>query len=841
MPLFSELPKRALAIVASGSIAAGLATLYFQTRLPAIPHRPLRIGFESNPPVQIRTAKGYSGLAVETVSEAAQRAGIQLEWVDTGLSSEESLRKGLVDLWPLMVNLPSRRKYIHFARPWMHSNFVLLLGEGSAAPGPSFAGRLSAFDVPLHVRFIHERFPAAEVMIFSELRDVVKQVCEGRTTGAFLEGRAALVAIREKPLECASSGLRVQAIPNMTFQAGIASSFEAAGAAEAIQAEIEKMFRDGTLAALIGKYSYFGLDDTWVAYDLLQSLQTTRWMAAGVTCLALVAALSLWQASALRQRKRAEAVLRESEERFRSMADTAPVMIWSTGADKNFTFFNKTWLHFRGRTLEQELGFGWAEGIHPDDLERCVAGYNAAFDARKNFQIECRLRRADGEYRWVLCSGVPRNGADGTFSGYVGSDVDLTDLRRAQEEALERQNLESLGVMAGGIAHDFNNLLGGVLAYSELAQGKLRRGGCADDELQHIRSVAIRGAEIVRQLMIYAGHERGVLEPVDVSAVVGEMLELLKVSISKHAILKTRLPVSLPAVQANPAQIRQVVMNLVTNASEAIGERDGVIEVITEHATLARDSTIAGDSLSPGDYLRLEVSDSGQGMSAETLSRIFDPFFTTKFAGRGMGLAVVRAVVRGHGGAISASSAPGQGTRFQIWLPCASTNVSAPARTLSELSPEPLALSSGSILVVEDEVTLRGALSQILCQNGFSVAEASNGSAALNMIRRGENHFDAMLLDITLPGVSSLEVYEEVRHLRPELKVILTSAYSQDSVAALFSGHRIGRFIRKPFQVADLVAMLREAINDADRREPESLCRVESPLTRARLPGCSDP
>ncbi len=804
--------KTTAALLLASGIAAVLAGIYIETRLPAVPPRVLRIGFESNPPVQIRTENGFSGLAVEAVSEAAKRAGIQLEWRETGFSSEDSLRKGLVDLWPLMVPLPERRKYIHFARSWMHSNFVLLLGD-RPAPHDNFTGQIAGFGIPLHIRLIHERFPSAQILPVNDISDVVKDVCQGQAAAGFVEGRAGLVALRNRPSECDSTNLRIQPIPNMGFQAGVASSFEAAGAAEAIQAEMEKMFRDGTLAALIGKYSYFGLDDTWVSYELLQSLQQTRWIAVGATGLVLVMALSLWQASALRQRKRAEAVLRESEERFRSMADTAPVMIWSTGPDKLFTFFNKTWLDFRGRSLEHELGFGWAEGVHPDDLERCVASYNAAFDARKSFQIECRLRRADGEFRSVLCTGVPRTGADGIFCGYVGSDVDLTDLRRAQEEALERQNLESLGVMAGGIAHDFNNLLGGVLAYAELAQAKLTGGASAEDELQHVRAVAIRGAEIVRQLMIYAGHERGVMEPVDVSAIVGEMLELLKVSISKRATLKTHLPAGLPAVQANPAQIRQVVMNLVTNASEAIGEQNGIIEVIAKPVALSADTAIGTDILPRGDYLRLEVSDTGQGMSAETLSRIFDPFFTTKFAGRGMGLAVVRAVVRSHGGAISASSAPGQGTQFQIWLPCASGAIPAP-RTLPVKVSAAEPSRPGCVLLVEDEPTLRMAVSKLLEKNGFSVVEAGNGSSALELICTDGAHLDAMLLDITLPGISSRDVFEQVQRMRPDLKVILTSAYSRDSVGALFSGLSFERFIRKPFQIAELIAMLREAIGE---------------------------
>ena len=222
-------------------------------------------------------------------------------------------------------------------------------------------------------------------------------------------------------------------------------------------------------------------------------------------------------------------------------------------------------------------------------------------------------------------------------------------------------------MLAGGIAHDFNNLLGGTLALSELAQAKLAEGTAPFDELRSIGDVATRGSEIVRQLMIYAGNESGALEPVDVTSLVTEMLELLKVAVSKHAALKTSLAQGLPRVRANSAQIRQVVMNLVTNASEAIGDRDGVIRVTTGRLGVGSGSEPleAVKNLPEGDYVWLEVSDTGCGMTPETQRRAFDPFFTTKFAGRGMGLAMVQRIVRGLGGVIHVVSSPGNGSSIR--------------------------------------------------------------------------------------------------------------------------------------------------------------------------------
>jgi len=418
-------------------MGAGVAAFwYFSTWQPPVPNRTLRIGFESNPPVQIRTENGFSGLAVETVNEAAKRSRIKLEWVETGTSSEEAFRKGLVDLWPLMVDYPYRRKLVHFARPWMHSSDILVVRDGLPNPGRHFKGSIAAFKMPLHVKLAREQFPEAHILEVPNLEDVIKEACKGADAG-FMEARAAMMLLREHFPECSPVSLRVQAIPELKFDAGLASTFESARAADRIQGEIDNMFRDGILASLIAKYSYFGFDDTWASYEQMESEKRWRWFTAVFVVAVCAMGVMLWQASSLRQRKRAEKALRESEERFRNMADTAPPMIWVSGPDKLCTFFNKVWLDFTGRTLDQELGNGWAENVYPQDLGRCMEIYSSSFDARQSFQMEYRLRRADGEYRWVLDNGVPRIEPDGKFVGYIGSCIDITDLKQASQRELQ--------------------------------------------------------------------------------------------------------------------------------------------------------------------------------------------------------------------------------------------------------------------------------------------------------------------------------------------------------------------------------------------------------------------
>jgi PAS domain S-box-containing protein len=507
-------------------------------------------------------------------------------------------------------------------------------------------------------------------------------------------------------------------------------------------------------------------------------------------------------AADLIERSQVEEKLRESEGRFHDMAESTPMMIWTADPQLRCTFVNKAWLDFTGRTRERELGDGWIENVHPDDVESVRATSAAAVKAHRSVEFEYRKRRVDGEYRWVLGSGAPRFAEDGRVMGYVGTCTDITDLKRRREEDAERAKLETVGRLAGGIAHDFNNLLGAVLAQTELALAGRSEAAFPEQELSVIRGVALRGTGIVQQLLIYAGHERAVSTPVQLSELIHEMLDLLTVLVSKRTVLRTELAERLPAVQANPAQLRQVIINLVSNASDAVGEHGGTI-LIRSANTAPEDEYRAGMSR----WVKLEVSDTGAGISPEDQRKIFDPFFTTKSNGHGLGLAVVQRIVTALGGIIEVKSDPGSGATFRIFLPPAGETAAHDSARASSV-PDELSCA-GVVLLVEDEAPLRSGVAKLLRKNKFRVVEAEDGTAALDLVRGHRDEIGLVLLDLTLPGVPSSEVLAEVRRLRPEIKVVLTSAYGKSKVNELFPGAEIDAFIRKPYQIADLVGLLK--------------------------------
>jgi PAS domain S-box-containing protein len=506
--------------------------------------------------------------------------------------------------------------------------------------------------------------------------------------------------------------------------------------------------------------------------------------------------------------------LRESEERFRNIADSAPVILWVSSRESGVTFFNRQAAVFTGRSAEEITGGGWEKLIHPDDVSRAFEAFASRPDIRGPHQAEFRIRRNDGDYCWMLATTRPRMIGE-IQDGWVGTCTDISDMRRRQAEDVTHQKLESLGTLAGGIAHDFNNLLGSIHANAELALAEVAEMLSPVTELRNICTASSRGAAVVRQLMTYSGKEHLDNELVDLSSLVGDMIDLLRVSVSKDALIETRLASGLPVVRVNPSQLSQVVMNLVINASEALGDKPGAICVDTGSTTVnASSSGVAG--IASGNYVWVQITDTGCGMTAADRARIFEPFYTKKSAGRGLGLAVVQGIVRSLGGAIQVESALGEGTTMRVLIPCASE--SPEQATDERRAPGDLEQPCATVMIVEDEEALLSAAAKLLRKAGFTVLEAADGQAALDALQASGRAPDVMLLDVTLPRMPSTEVLEAARRACPHLKVVLTSAYSEQQAGDVFRGLAFDRFVRKPYRISDVIVLLRElAAPVADR------------------------
>jgi PAS domain S-box-containing protein len=411
--------------------------------------------------------------------------------------------------------------------------------------------------------------------------------------------------------------------------------------------------------------------------------------------------------------------------------------------------------------------------------------------------------------------------------------------RRAAEasEARSRhvQKLESIGVLAGGIAHDFNNLLHVVLGNADIALSRLPPRSPARDPLEEVIRATLRAADLTRQMLAYSGKGAFVVRHLDLSQEVRELATLLRTAISKQASLVWDLVPNLPAINADATQIRQIVMNLITNASDALDDAGGTItlrtgvldpEAVNDAGLGAALEGNEDSSRGEGPFVYLEVSDTGAGMTSDTLARIFDPFFSTKFSGRGLGLAAVMGIVRSHQGLIRIRTAPGEGTTFRVLFPAVAGAVREPEKPSAARSDW---RGSGTVLVVEDEEGVREVAERILQDFGFETLLAVDGRDALEQFERAKRKVTAVLLDLSMPRMGGQETFRRLRHLRPDLPVIIMSGYTEESVAAQFSesGAHLTAFLQKPFLAEDLVSVLRRVIKSAPPQE--------EPASRATL------
>lgn len=522
------------------------------------------------------------------------------------------------------------------------------------------------------------------------------------------------------------------------------------------------------------------------------------------------------------ERKKTEDDLLESEERFRVLADHAPVGIFKTDADGACTYVNNLWCKITGLKYNEALGNGWLSALHPEDLSEVAQHWQNLTENDTEFSLEYRFLSPRKTINSVSGQAISLYNSSHIRIGFIGTIVDISERIRSEEQRLlmdrkllDTQKLESLGLLAGGIAHDFNNLLTGIMGSASLASLELPTGSPVQDHLTRVNNGSVRAADLCKQLLAYSGKGRFIVKNLSLNQIIEETLHLLQISISKKAVLVSDLYEGIPAIEADPTQIRQILMNLVINASEAIGDASGVINLTTGLTRVDREylgSTITADELPVGTYASLEVSDTGTGMSADVLAKIFDPFFTTKFTGRGLGLAAAIGIVRGHKGTIKVYSELGRGTTFKLLFPIVPGKAELPLQTPERF----LAQGKGCVLIVDDEESIRSMVAQMVQKLGYTLELASDGRKAVEMFKETPNKYVIVLMDLTMPHMNGETAFAEMRKINPNIPVVLMSGFNQERASSHFQGKGLAGFMEKPFSYSTLAEVLSNVLTNSD-------------------------
>ncbi len=490
----------------------------------------------------------------------------------------------------------------------------------------------------------------------------------------------------------------------------------------------------------------------------------------------------VWSFRDITDRRRADAALRESEERFRVLAEVSPVGIFSSDTTGRTVFVNRRWCEIAGLTSDQALGDGWKIALHPEDRGRVAAAWSEAVRVGESSAAEFRFVRPDGTVTWLVGQSRAQLRPDGTLAGYVGTITDVTSLKRAEEErekvdAQLRQSrkMESLGTLAGGIAHDFNNILNGTFGFVDLARLELASDHPVHAWLDRIAASSQRARELVRQILTFSRKNESERIVQRLHAVVAEALRLLRSTLPAMVELEVHIAADTAAVRADATQIHQVVLNLCTNAWHAMGSRGGRIVVRLESCTLTAAQAAAHADLRPGHWVRLSVSDDGCGMDAATLDHIFEPFFTTKETGTGtgLGLAVVHGIVKSHEGAVLVCSAVGAGSIFELYFPAVAAEPTAPVR-LAPIAPRG---NGERILVVDDDAVSGFAIEKMIESLGYHVTRCTRPEEAVARFSAAPSSFDLVVTDFAMPGMDGQELMQQLLRLRSDLPVLVVSGF----------------------------------------------------------------
>jgi PAS domain S-box-containing protein len=523
--------------------------------------------------------------------------------------------------------------------------------------------------------------------------------------------------------------------------------------------------------------------------------------------------LILAQVRDMTERNQAEAAIRESEERFRQVVENIEEVFWMTDvAQSRLLYISPGYQRIWGRSpddLYQSLE-SWIVTIHPEDRERVRRQWREDQVAGA-YNVEYRIVRPDNSVRWIQDKAYPVRDASGACTRIVGVASDITEQRQLEAQVRQAQKMDAIGTLAGGIAHDFNNILGAILGFTELARFRLGENSAVRTELEGVLEGARRASGLVGQILAFSRRQDPRRVPVQLSQVVAESLRLLRATIPAGIEFDVQLPPDLPPIHADPDQIHQVIMNLGTNAYQAIGRQNGRISVAAETTHTGPLSSLALTGIRPGPYIHISFTDTGCGIPREVLDRVFEPFFTTKPLGEGtgLGLSVVHGIMKAHDGAITVYSQPGRGTTFHLYFPC-----SANGKSVKMTAESPPQRGCGEmILVLDDERPLAQLGKQLLESLGYQAVAFTEPAAAFAEIEANPASYRLLITDLSMPGMNGLHLARQVHARLPHLPILLMTGFLGGIHQEDLRHTGIRQTLGKPFTTAALALAVHRCLS----------------------------
>ena len=509
----------------------------------------------------------------------------------------------------------------------------------------------------------------------------------------------------------------------------------------------------------------------------------------------------------IEERRQAETALLVRKAQLQTIVANAPILVWSIDAAMKLTLVEGRQLRRLGVRPEEILGQPITDvfaTLFPEivaQLPHVIAGESiVTVDTADGLIIETHFALLKDESDQI--------------QAVIGIGVDIAERKQAEEMMQQAQRLDSLGLLAGGVAHDFNNLLVAMLGQSSLALTRLSPAEPAYKAIEKVMQAAKRAADLTRQLLAYSGRGQFEIKPLSLNLLITENMHLFRVAVSGQIELRTDLAPDLQSIEADAGQIQQVAMNLILNAVQAIGDNPGVVIVKTRNQRVTKTHSrywqYTGYPLQTGDYVALEVHDTGCGMDKATLSQLFEPFYSTRTDGRGLGLAAVLGIIRGHKGGIHVSSKVGQGTCFCLLFPTSQFPAElAPTAVAAPVFSRPV----GRVLIIDDEPHVRKTVADILALEGIPCLVAEHGAEGLALLAQYHEEISLILLDLMMPGMSGEEVFQQIRQFDPEMKIILTSGYHEQEAMRRFAGSHVSSFLQKPYNVQKLLETIHQGLS----------------------------